>query len=63
MFVKNRDGPSFSILFSFISKEQAQPVAYCARRTRAFRAARSASTRDGWGLPSPIFLTVAGGPC
>ena len=50
MFVKNRD-------------DRPNTVSYCARRTRGIfdRAFREHKRR--MGLPSPVFLTVAGGPC
>ena len=47
MIVKNRDGRPKPSLITRVER-------------REFSTARSASTRDGWGLPSPTFLDCLG---
>ena len=64
MIVKNRHGQF--ILSSMISSDlqgQVQTVFDCARRTRGVFDCTLREHKRLMGLPSPIFLTVAGGPC
>jgi hypothetical protein len=64
MIVKNRDGQF--ILSSNISSHlqgQVQTVFDCARSTRGVLDSEFREHKRLMGLPSPLFLTVAGGPC
>ena len=64
VIVKNRDGRLLLVLFSPLIFKGRPNRLYIARVERGESStARSASTRDDWGLPVPIFLTAAGGPC